>query len=160
VENHAADELHIEVHHIPSEGVAADIEGFSAEAAGTVFDDGESLGEYGLELEGECGGFGNFGEAVLPLKGLRPQSLIGSGLEGGFELVDFFDSRGHATQLALIFATDDFFQDPSEHDENLNRLSKWEGGFFGMRKFSGESPRKVKARRSESYNGLLFPPER
>jgi hypothetical protein len=81
-------------------------------------------------------------------------------LEGGFELVDFFDSRGHATQLALIFATDDFFQDPSEHDENLNRLSKWEGGFFGMRKFSGESPRKVKARRSECYSGLLFPPER
>ena len=81
-------------------------------------------------------GVGNFGEAVLPLEGLGPHSLIGSGLEGGLELVDFFDGRHHAAQLALIFAADDFFQDPSEHDEKLNRLSKWQGRLFGMRKFA------------------------
>jgi hypothetical protein len=50
VEHHAAEELDIEVDHVPTEGVSANIEGFSAEAAGGVFDDGEGLGEDGVEL--------------------------------------------------------------------------------------------------------------
>ena len=133
VEHHAADELDIEVHHVPSERVAADIDGFSTKTARAVFHNRKSLGEDLVEFAGEFGGVGDFGEAILPLEGLRPQSLIGSGLEGGVELVDFFDSRQHATQLALIFATDDFFQDPSEHDEKVNRLSKSQGRRLGMR---------------------------
>jgi hypothetical protein len=36
----------------------------------------------------------------------------------------------------MIFATDDFFQDPSKHDEKVNPLSKGQGRFFGMRKFA------------------------
>ena len=47
---HATNELHIEGHHFPANGMSADLDIGTAETAAGVFDDGEGFGDQGFEL--------------------------------------------------------------------------------------------------------------
>jgi hypothetical protein len=49
VEGDAADELHVEMNHVPDQLMVADHDGASAEAAGGVLHRGEGLGKDGVE---------------------------------------------------------------------------------------------------------------
>ena len=103
MQHHAADELHIEMNHVPGEGISAHHEFASAEPAGAVFYHSEGLGENGIQLSGEFVGVGNFRQPLLPLMRLRPERLIRQGLEACLDFIDLFDDRHHVAQLALIF---------------------------------------------------------
>ena len=86
---HAADELHIEVDHVPSELVIADDDLAATEAAGGAFDGGESLGQNRLERYAFVGGGG---DTSAELVGLGAELLVGEGL---------------VAQLKLVYARDD-----------------------------------------------------
>ncbi len=103
MQHHAADELHIEMNHVPGEGISAHHEFASAEAAGAVFHHRECLGKYRIQLGSEFVGIGNFRQPLLPLMRLRPERLIRQGLEACLDFIDLFDDRHHVAQLALIF---------------------------------------------------------
>ena len=103
MKNHAADELHIEMNHVPGEGISAHYEFASTEPAGAVFHHRECLGKYRIQLGSQFAGIGNFSQPLLPLMRLRSERLIRQGLEACLDFIDLFDDRHHVAQLALIF---------------------------------------------------------
>ena len=103
MQHHAADELHVEMNHVPCEGISAHYELSSAQAARAVFHHREGLGQNRIQLGGQLGGVGNFRQTLLPLVRLGPQSFIRQGLESRLDFVDLFDDRHHVAQLALVF---------------------------------------------------------
>ena len=103
MQHHATDQLHIEMNHVPGEGISTHHELASAEAAGAIFHHSEGLGEDRIQLGCQFFGVGNFRQPLLPLMRLRPERLIRQGLEACLDFVDLFDDRHHVAQLALIF---------------------------------------------------------
>ena len=103
VQHHAADQLHIEMNHVPGEGISAHYEFASTESAGAVFYHSEGLGKYCIQLGRQFVGIGNFREPLLPLMRLRPERLIRQGLEACLDFIDLFDDWRHVAQLALVF---------------------------------------------------------
>ena len=71
VQRHAANELHVEVHHLPCQGPLVDDDLAATEAAGTVFDDGVGFGQDLFQVLGA-----GFAEETFDL------------VEGGFRRVD------------------------------------------------------------------------
>ena len=115
MQDHAADELHVEVDHLPFDGVADHIDMASTEAAGRVFHHGKGLGQDLVE------GFLlllvvlDRGDPRLPLGGHAAEFLVRERLVLLFEGVDLAHDGHHALDLALIFRADDFLDDEIDH---------------------------------------------
>ena len=77
VQAHAADELHVEGHHLPADRVAADLDIGAAEAPAGVLHHREGLGHDGLELALEFVGVLDGRQLGLPGGGLLPQHRLG-----------------------------------------------------------------------------------
>ena len=108
VEHHAADQLDVEVNHVPSVLVVADHELHSDHATGGALHDGKSLGEDFVEAFLEKGRVLNLGKLGLPGGGLFAKGLIRKRLEGLLDLVDLGNKREHPAYFALVFRSDDF----------------------------------------------------
>jgi len=111
VEHHAADELDVEVDHVPDIRVVADGELGADHATCGVLHHGEGLGEDLVEALLEKLRILDLGEFLLPGGGLLAEGLVGKRLQGLLNLVDAGDDREHPAHLALILRTDDFLQD-------------------------------------------------
>ncbi len=81
VEHHAADQLDVEVNHVPGVLVVADHELHPDHAAGGVLHDCESLGEDLVQALLQKGGILNLGKLGLPGSGLLTECLVGERLE-------------------------------------------------------------------------------
>ena len=81
VEHHAADQLDVEVNHVPGVLVVADHELHPDHAAGGVLHDCESLGEDLVQALLQKGGILNLGKLGLPGRGLLTECLVGERLE-------------------------------------------------------------------------------
>ena len=115
VEDHAADQLDVEVAH--ADGALA---GFA--------DDGEGFGQDGVEgglfggdaLVGVLWGVGMFamaaGDALAELGGLVAQLLVGERLDGRLERVDLRDGRHEALDGAFVTGAKDFCYDCVEQN--------------------------------------------
>ena len=108
VEGDAADELDVEMHHLPGLFMVADDGGRTAEAAGRVLDDGKGFGEEGVE------GLA-FGEAGLELGGLAFDGVVGQALVLQFVGVDLFDQRGALAEESPVMAASEKFEDTEKH---------------------------------------------
>ena len=105
-----ADELHVEGNHVPFERMSANDDFLAAKTAAGVFDDGKRFGQDFVQAAGEFGAIVNFGEFHLPGGRFLAEHVIGLGLEGGFDLVDFRDDGlADAAHLAFIFRADELF---------------------------------------------------
>ena len=104
VQHDAADELHVEVHHVPRHRLIADCESLVAlgQAAGGVFHHRKSLGQNLFEPTGQRFRILDRGELGLPGGGLGAQFVVGERLELLVERVDRAHDRLKAPDLALI----------------------------------------------------------
>ena len=136
VEGDAADELDVEMHHLPGLFMVADDGGRAAEAAGGVLDHGERFGEEGVE------GLA-LGEAGLELGGLAFDGIVGQALVLQFVGVDLFDQRGALAEESPVMAASEKFEDTEKHGSGRERVQT------GNRK--AES--KPKNRRIQPRNG-------
>ena len=110
VEDDAADELHIEVHHVPRHRLIADGEGLVAlgQAAGGVFHHGKRFRQNLLQPAGERVGILDRGEFGVPGSGLGAQFVVGERLELLVESIDRAHDRLQTPDLALIFRAEYF----------------------------------------------------
>jgi hypothetical protein len=97
VQNHAADQLHVEVPH-------------SEDPFAGLPDNGKSLGKQIVELFA-------LGEAFAEGNGLAAQFLVGEGGELLFKGVDACNTRLHPLDVALVLASDYFFNQRIDHYE-------------------------------------------
>ena len=110
---HAADQLHVEVHHIPSQLVLADQRRPTHEPARGVFYRGERLGENRLKGRVFIGGRG---EAGTKFVGLGAQLIIGERLIGFLELVDACDDGTTLLDKFPIVTAGKTFEEKREHE--------------------------------------------
>ena len=110
MQNHAADQLHVEVHHVPGHRLVADGEGVLAlgQPARRVFHHRERFRQNLVELLPLLRQLRNGGELRLPGGGLRAELVVGERLELLVELVDATDRRHQALDFALIFRSEYF----------------------------------------------------
>ena len=117
VEHHAADKLDIEVDHVPGVVVVADRERLADHAARGALHHGEGLGKDLVEPLLEKVGILDRGELGLPGGGLFAEGLVGERLERLLDRVDLGDEGEHPAHLALVLRSDDFFENPVEHEK-------------------------------------------
>ena len=110
MQNHAADELHIEVHHVPGHRLIADGEGVLAfrQAARRVFYHGERFRQDLVELPPLIRQFGNGRQLRLPGGCFGAEIVVGERLELLVQLVNATGGRHQALDLALIFRSEYF----------------------------------------------------
>ena len=102
VQRHAADELHVEGHHLPAQRMPAHGDVRAAHAAAGVLHHGEGLGQDGLHGARQLGVVLDGGELGLPRGGFVAQDLLRLRLKGGLQLVDLLHERPQALQLAFV----------------------------------------------------------
>ena len=117
MDRHAADQLDVEVHHVPGELVFADDDFSTLHAASRVLDGGESLGEQRRE-----GGFlvGGGGDARAELVGLGAELLVGESLVGQLDFVDARDDRAALFEEFTVVAARKLFEEKREHEKAEN----------------------------------------
>ena len=90
MENHAADQLHIEMPHVQL-------------AAGHLAADGEGLGQNIVQgLPGL--------QALLELLGLVREGLIGEWRQAGFQAIDPLDNRADGLDFTIVFTAEDLVE--------------------------------------------------
>ena len=114
VEGDAADELDVEMHHLPGQLMVAHDGGGAAEAAGGVLDDGESLREEGVE------GFA-FSVALLELLGLGAELVIRQFLVLGLEGVDPLDEGRALSEEFPVVAAREELENAEKHGSGSER---------------------------------------
>ena len=117
MEHHAADQLDIEVYHVPGVLVVADHELHADHAAGGILHDGEGLGQDLVQPFLQEVGILDQGELGFPGGRLVTEGLVGKGLQAGFNFVDLGDERDHPAHFALVLGADDFFENPGKHEK-------------------------------------------
>ncbi len=111
VEDHAADELDVEVAHADgaAAGLANDGEGFGHEGVeGGLFggvDGVEATGTASWGRRWPCAGIG---DACAELEGFVAELVVGEGFDGGLEGVDLGDDGEQALDGALVGGAEDF----------------------------------------------------
>ncbi len=110
MQNHAADELHVEVDHVPGHRLVADGEGVLAlrQAARRVFHHRKRFRQDFVQLRPLLGHAGNGRQLRLPGGRLRAEIVVGERLELLVQLVNATDSRHQALDFALIFRSEYF----------------------------------------------------
>ena len=109
VQRDAADKLHVEVHHVPSQLVVADDDLASDHAAGGTLDRRESLGQ---QLVERLAGL----EACAELVGLGAQLLVAQRLELAIKLVDARDDGAAFLDVFAMVAAGKFLEEEAEHE--------------------------------------------
>ena len=151
VQGDAADELHVEGHHLPAQGVIAHRDVGAAHAAAGILHHGERLGQDGLQFARQFGVVLDGGELGLPRGGLVAEHLLGLGLQRGLELVDALHQRPEALQFALVLRAEDFFENKSEHVKSGGRRYG-KGAAASKGKKSGQNGPQA------GFRALAFPP--
>ena len=77
MEHHAADELHVEMHHVPRHRLVAHEPGLATKAAGGVADGGKGFREDFVEDGLAFGEIFHGGQALFPGGGFGAQLLVG-----------------------------------------------------------------------------------
>ena len=108
VQHHAADELHVEVHHVPLRRVIADLELPAHQAARRIFHHCEGLGQDLLQHLLLLVEILDLREPLLPRGRLGAEIVVAQRLVLLLELVDAVHGRPHALDVALVFRADDF----------------------------------------------------
>jgi hypothetical protein len=105
VQNDSAEQLHVEVHHVPDHRLIAHGKSMLSllQPARCVFHDGERFRQNFIQLFPLIFQLGNFGKLFLPSRGLGAQLVVGQALELLIHLVDLAYNRRQPPQLALIF---------------------------------------------------------
>ena len=98
VQDHAADELHVEVPHVEH-------------AAPGFADDGEGFGQHGVERFAAP-------DPLAELGGLGAELVVGQGPRRGLAAVDVRDDRVQPLQLTLVLRADDFGEKGVENQRN------------------------------------------
>ena len=108
VEHHAADQLDVEMDHVPGVLVVTDHELHPDHASGSAFHHGKCLGEDFVQAFLEKGRVLNLRKLGLPGGGLFAKSFVWKRLKGLLDLVDLGNKREHPAYFALVFRSDDF----------------------------------------------------
>src|ERR1051325_1729331 len=111
----AADELHVEGDHFPSERMLADDDVGAAKASAGVFYNGEGLGQDFVEPLLQLLMVGNFGKLFFPSGGLLPQGVVRQLLQFRLVGIDLRDHRPELLDLAVVFRADEFLYDKPNH---------------------------------------------
>ena len=123
VEGDAADELDVEMHHVPGQLVVADDDLAADQAAGGVLHGGEGLGQNLVE------GFAGL-QAGAKFVGLGAELLVGQRLVGLLELVDARDDRAAFLEEFVVVPAGEFLEDEAEHERGRMKarrgLGKWQ----------------------------------
>ena len=104
VQRDAADQLDVEVHHVPRQLVVADDDLAADHAAGGILHRRESLGQ---DLVERLAGL----EARAELVGLGAELLVGQRLVGELELVDAHDDRATLLDVFAMVAAGEFLEE-------------------------------------------------
>ena len=105
VQNHAADQLYIEMTHVQH-------------APAGLADSGESGDQKVVEFRAA--------RQLFPeIDGAGRQIDVGKLLEGGLEIVDSGDNRTHRLDFALVFGAEDFGKCRVDHIEVFNPILAW-----------------------------------
>jgi hypothetical protein len=113
VERDAADELHVEVHHVPGELVVADDDGAANHPAGGILHRGERLRQDLLEGGAFVLGGGHPGAEFV---GLGPQLLVGQRLVGLLQFVDPRDGGARLLEELLVVPAGKSFEEKRKHE--------------------------------------------
>ena len=70
------------------------------------------------------------GEVLLPFRGHFPQLFLRLALQRLLHFVDAGDGRADAAQFALVLATDDFLENPLDHEKLGYALFGLRGGWI------------------------------
>ena len=108
METDAADELHIEMHHVPRELVVAHGDLAAHETAGGVFDGRKGLGQDGVKGLALLNPGAEFG-------GLGLELVVGQRLVLGLELVDLRDDRTAFFDVFPVVPAGEFLEEEAEH---------------------------------------------
>ncbi len=105
VQNDTAEQLHVEVHHVPDHRLIAYREAVSPilEPTGSVFHHRKCFRQDFIELFPLLLQVRNLRELFLPVRSFCPQLVVRQALELLVELVDPVNSRHQPLKLALIF---------------------------------------------------------
>ncbi len=109
MQRETADELHIEMDHVPTELVVADGHGASAKAACRTFDSSKSLGQNLIERLSS-------GQARFKFICLRAKLLVGQRLVRFFQLVDAFNDRFGVFKELAVLPTGKMLQQEGDHE--------------------------------------------
>ena len=109
MQHNSAEQLHVEVHHVPGHRLVADRKRvlWLFQPARCVFHYRERFRQNFIELLPLIFQLRNFRDLFLPGRGLGAQSIIGQALELLVELVDPAYNRRQAFELALILRPKD-----------------------------------------------------
>ena len=102
VQNHAADELDIEMDHVPCERLVADGDPAADHAPRRIFHHGKCLGKKRVQLGGQDLGVLDLREPVLPFQGLGPEGFVAQRLEAGLGPIDAADKRLEPADFPLV----------------------------------------------------------
>ena len=100
----AADQLHIEVHHVPRHRLIADFECVLSlgQAPRRIFYNREGFRQNFVKLPPLLLHISDGGQLLLPGRGLRPQIVVGERFELLIQLVNSLRQRPQPFDLALI----------------------------------------------------------
>ncbi len=102
VQRITADELNIERHHFPTNGMTAHNDILSAQTAAGIFDDRERPRQNLVQLAGEFRAVLDLGEFRLPCGGLGAQFVVGQRLQSGFNIVDLVNDRPDFFNITFV----------------------------------------------------------
>ena len=111
----AADELHVEVDHVPDVRLVAHHVFRADEPARGVLHRGESLGQNLSQHILPLHGIADLSEPLLPLRGLRAELVVGEFLEGLVVRVDLGCEGIQRFDETRILRADDLFNEPGNH---------------------------------------------
>ena len=110
MQDDAADQLHIEVHHVPRHRLVTDFEGVLplGQATRRIFYNRERFGQNLVELLPSLLWLSDGGQFLLPSGGLRPQIVVGERFELLIQRVNSLRQRPQPFDLALILGAENF----------------------------------------------------
>ncbi len=97
VQHNPADELNIEMDHVPDDRLVTDKDGFAAEPARRILYEGERLGQNRVQTACKFVRIIDVRQIFFPLSRFFPELIFSEGLKLLFQLVDLFDKRANSS---------------------------------------------------------------
>lgn len=123
MQHHSADQLDVEMHHVPGDRLVADEPSFAAEPAGGVAHHGKRLGQNFIEDDGALREIVHRGEPLFPSKGFRAQIVVRQCFKLRVQLVDSSNNRKQPPQFALVPGAENPLKNPVKNEHKGRRIS-------------------------------------
>jgi hypothetical protein len=102
MQHDSADQLNIEMNHVPNDLLIANEDGFAAEPARRVFHEGKGVRQDLKQTAVEFVGIVNIGQILFPLGRLLPELIFRERLKLLFQAIDLFREGSNSFDLPLV----------------------------------------------------------